>query len=474
MTPAALRALLAQAPLVASVQAGEGSPLDDPATLVRLARASVENGVRLLRLQGEANVRAVRAALPGVPTIGLIKRAYPGSEVYITPTEAEVDALLALGCEIVALDATDRPRPGGAAFAALVGRIQAGGALAMADGDGLSAVLLARAAGADVVGTTLSGYTPASGGSGDGPDLRLVASARGKLPASAVLLGEGRYTQRWQVEAALQAGADGVVVGGALNDPVKGTRALTPRRAPLTSVAAFDLGGTWLRFGRYEGSGSLATERVPTPPTREARLAWMRARIAAHGLARAAVSSGGTIDPATGRVWEAKPMIPEHLGTVFSEATLGVPTVALNDGLATALAHARLPESAGLRVATLALGTGVGAGFVADGGLVRGRRGEYPRLNDLPLAGGGTVEEALGGAALTADPDEAAKARAVAAYRLAASVLRETLYPDVLMVGGAVGLSDWLRPHLGKGAARSPFGPDAGLYGALSLAEWGL
>lgn len=167
-------------------------------------------------------------------------------------------------------------------------------------------------------------------------------------------------------------------------------------------------------------------------------------------------------------------MIPEHVGTVYSERSLGVATLALNDGLATALAHARHPAFAGRRVATLALGTGVGAGFVADGELVRGPRGEYPRLNDLPLPGGGTIEEALGGAALTPDPSAEAKARAIEAFRLASTVLRETLYPNVIVVGGAVGLSPWLRQHFQSDEVPSPFGLDAGLEGAMSLAQWGL
>lgn len=472
MTRADLEALLTRAPLIASVQASEDSPLESPQTLARLAEASTQNGVALLRLQGETNIRAIRAALPNVPTIGLIKRRYEASEVYITPTSQEAETLLNLGCEIVALDATDRPRPNGDTLKTLIRMIQNAGALAMADCDDLDGIKAAHAAGADILSTTLSGYTPDTERPDPNPNLTLIAEARAELGKDPLLLAEGRYAHRWHVEAALQAGANAVVVGGALNDPVKQTRALLPRRAPLNEVAAFDLGGTWLRFAHYE-SGELRTERTPTPQTREARLAWMRARIAEHGLQRAAVSSGGTIDPRTGEVWESKPMIPGHLGTVFDESTLGVPAVAINDGLATALAHARLPHFAGRRVATLALGTGVGAGVVSEGRLLMGRRGEYPRLNDLPLASGGTVEDALGGAALTPNPPEEAQARAVEAYRLAAKILRETLHPDALVVCGAVGLSEWLRPHL-AGALPTPLAPDAGLAGALSIAEWGL
>lgn len=166
-------------------------------------------------------------------------------------------------------------------------------------------------------------------------------------------------------------------------------------------------------------------------------------------------------------------MIPEHEGTVFDAATLGVPTLALNDGLCAALAHARLPGWAGRRVASLALGTGVGAGMVADGRLWRGLRGEYPRLNDLALSSGATVEAALGGAALTPEPSEIAQAEAIAAFDVALSVIRNTMFPEVVFVCGTVGLAPWLRSSFPEFARPSPFGADAALYGALSLAEWG-
>lgn len=296
MTPEALRRLLPDAPLIASVQASEGAAVDDPETLARMARDSVAQGVRLLRLQGVENIRAVREAVPGVPTIGLIKQRYEGSEVYITPTGAEVALLLKLGCEIIALDATDRPRPGGEGLMDLVRQIREGGALVMADCDSPdSLAYAARVAKVDLISTTLAGYTSGRV-AGDGPDLDLVreaADVRTRDPhtkgsnSDVMIVAEGRYSQRWQVEAALQAGADAVVVGGALNDPTKQTRALTPRRVPVDAVAGFDLGGTWLRFGRYV-AGEIISERIPTPSTREARLDWMREQIAVHRLKRAA------------------------------------------------------------------------------------------------------------------------------------------------------------------------------------------
>ncbi|MFZ4508485.1 MAG: putative N-acetylmannosamine-6-phosphate 2-epimerase [Fimbriimonas sp.] len=457
---------LSWTPLVASVQAPEGSPLDSPDAIVRMAKASLLEGVGVLRLQGIENIRAVASAT-SVPIIGLIKRDYDDSEVYITPTETEVDALLQTPCQVVALDGTARQRPG-EDLAALIHRIHKGGRLAMADCDSLESALFAERAGADFVGTTLAGYT-SSRPMSSGPDIDLLRAVVSQVRVP--VIAEGRYGQRWQVEAAIAIGAHAVVVGGALNDPLKNTRALQPRLRP-SRVGAVDIGGTWLRFACFEGETMGSVERIATPADPEERLAWIREQIASHQLTRVGVSTGGTVDPHTGVVWEAKPIIPGHQGSEFSERTLGVPTFALNDGLATAWAHGWHRDFAGKRVATLALGTGVGAGFVFDGQLWMGRRGEYLRLNDLPTTSGASYEDLLGGAALSPNPTAAQREKAIEALRGAVETLLATLYPDVIVLAGSVGLSHWLLPIAADlGCVPSPFGHQAGLAGA-SLLAW--
>src|SRR5437870_4658500 len=111
MTRAELLALLREQPLVVSVQATDGSAVDDTETLLKLAQASTAQGIRILRLEGAERVELIRKET-GAATIGLVKRFYAGSPIYITPTAKEVDALLATGCEVIALDATLR-RPAG-------------------------------------------------------------------------------------------------------------------------------------------------------------------------------------------------------------------------------------------------------------------------------------------------------------------------------------------------------------------------
>jgi putative N-acetylmannosamine-6-phosphate epimerase len=472
--PVSLEDLLAQlrdCPLIASAQADAGTAADDPECLSRLAKASVDQGVQVLRMQGVANIMAARDATRQ-PVIGLIKRDYPGSPVYITPTEREVDEALHAGSDIVALDGTDRPRPAGASLARLIERIHLAGALALADVDSAESARYAVAAGADLVSTTLGGYTDRRSQT-NGPDLELLREVLANV--SVPVLAEGRFEQRWHVEAALRIGAAGVVVGGALNDPVKNTRRLMPTANPRGLVGAVDIGGTWLRFGVYNAGMELQeVHRTPNPPQRKDRIAWIQAHIQASGVDRVGVGTGGIVDPTSGEVWTAKEyLMPDHIGLVFDEATLGVPTYAFGDGHATAWGHACLSQFAGKRVATLALGTGVGCGFVQDGRIWCGRRGEYPRINDLPAPEGQTYEDLLGGMHLTKEPDPSQQIRAKQALIGAITAIRDLYFPDDLVVCGSVGLADWMRPTLEiAGVTPSPLGGDAGLFGAACLAAY--
>ncbi len=461
-----LLAILKDCPLIVSAQASEGAAVDDPETLYKLAKTSVDQGVEVVRLEGADNIRHIKAKL-SVPVIGLIKKKYPGSEVYITPTEQEVKRLIALGCEIIALDATPRSRPGNADLDALVALIQRSGCLAMADCDSEASIELACKLDFDLVGTTLAGYTDARPMT-SGPDYDLVryAVSKGKP-----VIAEGRYAQRCQIESALRIGARGVVVGGAINDPLKQTRALMPEFRSNEKVLAVDLGGTWIRFGRFENGTLTEVVRAERPASREARIAAIREKAKDWKVDRVGVGTGGTVDPRTGEVWEAKEIIPDHAGTILNRDTLAKPTRVLNDGLATAWGHACHPLFAGKSVATLALGTGVGAGFVADGKIFCGPRGEYLRVNDLYLSGGETIEDVLGGANLTEQPSPDQQAKAIEAFRYAVRYLRAAYFPEVIVVCGGVGRAEWLQPSLHEnGCISSPYAEHAGLYGAYHTA----
>jgi N-acylglucosamine-6-phosphate 2-epimerase len=199
--------------LIVSVQAWRGSVLDDPHVIAAMARAAEGGGAAAIRAAGAEHLAAVRACV-SLPIVGLIKREYSGFEPYITPTLDEVRAVLDAGAEIVAFDATARRRPTDTQVGDLIAAIHARGGLALADCAELDDGVRAAGAGADIVATTLCGYTTATRGHAL-PALDLVAEFA-KLRC--FTLCEGGVHAPAQVRAALDAGADAVCVGTAITN----------------------------------------------------------------------------------------------------------------------------------------------------------------------------------------------------------------------------------------------------------------
>ncbi|MEU8354470.1 putative N-acetylmannosamine-6-phosphate 2-epimerase [Nonomuraea sp. NPDC048882] len=200
-------------------QAYPGEPMRDPGTMCRIAQAAAAGGAAGIRAQGIEDLRRIRAALD-LPLIGLWKDG--DGEVFITPTLDHALAVAETGADIVAVDGTLRPRPGGRTFAEIVVAVHdRTGRLVMADVSTYEEGVAAAEAGADVVGTTLAGHTPYSR-PGAGPDLELVAALSHDLPVP--VIAEGRIHTPEQAAAAVEAGAHAVVVGTAITHPTTITR----------------------------------------------------------------------------------------------------------------------------------------------------------------------------------------------------------------------------------------------------------
>lgn len=199
--------------LIVSVQAPAGSAIDDPHVLAAMAASAQANGAAGVRMQGVANVGAARTRV-SLPMIGIIKRAYPGFEPYITPTIGEVREIAASGVEIVAFDATGRARPANETVETLVEAIHAAGCIAMADCASAGDAMCAVAAGAEIVATTLCGYTAETKGT-TLPALALVGEF---AELEAFVICEGGIHRPEGVSAAFDAGADAVVVGTAITN----------------------------------------------------------------------------------------------------------------------------------------------------------------------------------------------------------------------------------------------------------------
>lgn len=201
--------------LIVSCQAYPGEPMRHPETMAQVAAAVVAGGAKAVRAQGLADIALVSDRLD-VPVIGIWKDGDAG--VLITPTLAHCRAVLAAGADILALDGTQRDRPDGRSLAETVQAVRAeSDAPIMADCDSLDAALAAAAAGVDIIGTTLAGYTPARPKT-DGPDLELLAQIVQALPELAVV-AEGRIHTPAQARAAAETGAFAVVVGTAITHP---------------------------------------------------------------------------------------------------------------------------------------------------------------------------------------------------------------------------------------------------------------
>ena len=205
--------------LIVSCQAERQSPLGEPAILAALAQAAVAGGAVGIRANGPENLAAI-CAVVSVPVIGIYKVARPGSDVYITPMAADAQVIVAAANpspEIIAFDATERERWGGANWRETMRYIQWDAkALAMADIATLEEGLAAAEAGADIVATTLSGYTAETAfkQATGGPDLALVRALAERTATP--IICEGRVHSPALAKAALEAGAWAVVVGTAI------------------------------------------------------------------------------------------------------------------------------------------------------------------------------------------------------------------------------------------------------------------
>lgn len=201
--------------LIVSAQAYPGEPMRDPRTMAQVAASAVRGGAAAVRVQGIADIQVVRSAVE-VPVIGLWKDGDTG--VYITPTYKHAYAVALAGAHVVAVDGTRRPRPDGLTLAQTIDRIHCDtNALVMADCGSSEDARVAAEAGADLLGTTLAGYTGERPKT-DGPDLELLR-AMSQDDTGIPVIAEGRIHTPSQASAAVAAGAHAVVVGTAITHP---------------------------------------------------------------------------------------------------------------------------------------------------------------------------------------------------------------------------------------------------------------
>jgi N-acylglucosamine-6-phosphate 2-epimerase len=206
--------------IIVSCQPSAESPLAGPTFAAALARAAEIGGAGAVRVDGPDDVAAVRQAV-GIPIVAIWTRPTEGYPVYITPDLDAARALARAGADIIAIDGTSRPRSGGQGVAGLIEAIHGELGLPVeADVDTEADGVAAAAVGADLLGTSVTGYIRDVGE--PRPDLELVR--RLARSTDRPIVAQRHYQTVDQVGAALDAGAHAVVVGSAITDPVFLTR----------------------------------------------------------------------------------------------------------------------------------------------------------------------------------------------------------------------------------------------------------
>lgn len=202
--------------LIVSCQALPDEPLHSDYIMGRMAAAALEGGASGIRAQSVSQISEIMKTVD-LPVIGIIKRNYEDSDIYITPTKTEVEELCTTPCQIIAVDATDRKRPNDEKCEDLVALIHENGRLAMADCSTYEECVKAQEMGFDIVSTTLCGYTPYSEKI-DGPNFDLLKKCVDTLDVP--VIAEGKINTPEDLKQVYEkCGVFSAVVGSAITRP---------------------------------------------------------------------------------------------------------------------------------------------------------------------------------------------------------------------------------------------------------------
>ena len=213
--------------LIVSCQALESEPLHSSFIMGRMALAAKEGGACGIRANTIEDIKEIRKNVD-LPIIGIIKAVYENSEVYITPTMKEVDELISVSPEIIALDATERRRPDGLTINELFPLIRKKypNQKFMADCSTIKEAINANKLGFDFVGTTLVGYTDESKGDKiEANDFEIIREILKNV--SKPVIAEGNIDVPKKAKRVIELGCYSVVVGGAITRPQLITKKFT-------------------------------------------------------------------------------------------------------------------------------------------------------------------------------------------------------------------------------------------------------
>jgi len=388
--------------LIVSCQAPDGHPFRDAASMARFASTAVDGGAAGIRANGAEDIAAIRAAV-SAPIIGIDKQLMPDGRILITPSWEGAERIVRAGADIVAIDCTARGQRHGALDR--LRRIRAElGVPVMADIATVEEAVAAAEAGADLVASTMRGYTDETAAVERFEPAFIAEAARAvRVP----VLAEGRIGTPEEAAAAIRAGAFAVIVGTAITRPEAVTRPFAQaveqaaRQTGGTGLLGIDLGGTRTKFGVVSAAGELVakgTRDTPAHAGREVLLENLRlaageaaalAREAGIECAALGIATAGWVDARTGRVAYATDNLPGWTGTPIAQelaAASGLPVAVENDANALAVAERHFGLARGIDdFACVTLGTGVGGGCYVGGRLNRGAHFFANALGHIPI-----------------------------------------------------------------------------------------
>ena len=205
--------------LIVSCQALEDEPLHSAFIMGRMARAAKEGGACGIRANTVEDIKEIRKNV-SLPIIGIVKCNYAKSPVYITPTLKEVDELMTIKPEIIALDATNRDRPDGKSLKEFFDEVKEKypEQLFMADCSTVEEAVYADKMGFDFIGTTLVGYTDSSKEDKiEANDFQIIREILKQVKHP--VIAEGNIDQPEKARRVIELGCNCVVVGGAITRP---------------------------------------------------------------------------------------------------------------------------------------------------------------------------------------------------------------------------------------------------------------
>ena len=210
--------------LIVSCQALPDEPLHSSFIMGRMALAAKEGGAAGIRANTKEDIGEIRSQVD-LPVIGIVKRDYEDSEIYITPTMREIDELMEVKPEIIALDATNTVRPCGLYLETFYDQIRSRypDQMLMADCSTVEEALQADRMGFDFIGTTLVGYTEQSRELKIEQDnFSIIREILDKV--SHRVIAEGNINTPEKVRKVMDLGVYSVVVGSAITRPQLITR----------------------------------------------------------------------------------------------------------------------------------------------------------------------------------------------------------------------------------------------------------